>query len=418
MTPPTPAGPAEAAPEGAPRRVCLVIKDLDIGRGGAERLYVELANILHGLGYRVTCLHYGWRVDRAGLPLADGVEIVNLARPGAQRISPLLKHRIVRRACLVLLRAAYRLPLAPRLIWQAVHGRFTRALRAHFERTRPHVAISFLPPANTPTLVAAQGSAVRVIPTNHNVPAADYDDPSRWDPNPHDRALRLAMLDRAAAIHILQSDFAAWFPERLQSRLVVIPNYVSPDVLAAGPRPVREKVVLAVGRLAPVKAYALLIEAWSMIAPRHPDWRVELHGSGPLGARLADQVRRLGLERSFLLKGYSSDIGAAYVRGAIFCHPARFEGFGLAAAEALALGLPVVAFSDCAGLNTFVVDGVNGLLVPRAGGAGAIAAALERLITDASLRGTLAANAPSSVDRFNVAAYRQRWASLLEEVVR
>lgn len=404
------------APSGPRGHLCLVIKDLDIGRGGAERIYVELANLLFRAGYRVTCLHHGAQVDRVGLTLDEGVEIVNLAGPAGRRISPLLKSRRFRRAGLRALRIAYRLPLAPRLIWEAVHGRFTRALRGYFEQARPQIAISFLPPANTPTLIAARRTPVHVIPTNHNVPAADYDDPSRWDPNPHDRTLRLAMLDFAAAIHVLSPRFRGWFPERLQDKLVVIPNYVSPQVLGTKPRPVREKLVLAVGRLAPVKSYSLLVEAWSRIAPLHPAWRVELHGSGPEQARLADQVRRLGLERSFYLMGHTADIGQAYARAAIFCHPARFEGFGLAVAEALALGLPALAFSDCAGVNELITHNVNGLLVPRADGVGALATGLAGLIDDEALRARLAANGPASMAAFNMDDYARRWIGLIEEV--
>lgn len=399
------------------RHVCLVIKDLDIGKGGAERLYVELAAILHELGYRVTCLYYGSNLRREDVLLGRVATVRNLATNAARQLSPLLKSRKFRAMALQFLRVGYLHPATAHAIWQWTHGRFTRALADFFNRERPDVAISFLPPANTPTLIAAQGTRVKVICTNHNVPAADYDDPSRWDPNPHDRRLRLKMLDSAAAIHLLQDSFTTWFPAHLQGRLVVVPNYVSPEIRNVSGRPAREKLVLAAGRLAKVKSYSTLVQAWARIAARFPDWRVEIYGDGPLRGRLLDEVRRLGVEKSFYIAGYTSNIAEAYSRAAIFCHPALFEGFGLSVAEALALGVPVVAFKDCAGVNTFAIDGYNAIMVDREDAASSLAAGLSRLMENEELRQRLAANGPESVDRYTVEAYAQRWSNILSTVL-
>ena len=101
---------------------------------------------------------------------------------------------------------------------------------------------------------------------------------------------------------------------------------------------------------------------------------------------------------------------------AIFCHPAEFEGFGLAPAEALALKMPVVAFADCPGVNQFVVDGVNGILVDRAGGAEALAEALEKLIADDELRRRLGENGPASVASFTEEHFADAWVELIERV--
>ena len=412
-------GAGEAPPSaGGGQHICLVIKDLDVGKGGAERLFVELAAILAGLGYKVTCLYYGAALNRSQLRLDESIEVRNLASDDARTISPLMKSRRFRGLVLRLLRLGYGLPWVARLIWQATHGRFTEALRRYFSEVRPAAAISFLPPANTPVLVAAQGTPVRVVCTNHNVPAADYDDPSRWDPNPHDRRLRLSALDGAAAIHILAPSFATWFPQHLHEKISVIPNYVSPAILKSRVAGACDRLVLAAGRLAKVKEYATLARAWALIASRFPDWRVEVYGDGPLRGRLADEVDRLGIADTFRLCGYEPDIGAVYARASIFCHPARFEGFGLAVAEALALGVPVVAFSDCAGVNEFVVDHHNGLLVEREEGAAAIAAALSRLIVDEDLRRRLAADCPASVAAYDIATYTERWSALLQKVLR
>ena len=103
-----------------------------------------------------------------------------------------------------------------------------------------------------------------------------------------------------------------------------------------------------------------------------------------------------------------------YAHAAILCHPAEFEGFGLAPAEALALKMPVVAFADCPGVNQFVADGVNGIMADRAGGAEALAAALDRLIVDGALRQRLGDNGPASVATFTEEHFADAWVELIE----
>ncbi|MCB1495953.1 MAG: glycosyltransferase [Bauldia sp.] len=394
-----------AARFGAPRtRVALVIANLANRSGGAERIFVELANMLVARGYEVTCIHFEAEEGKPFYPLDRRVELIN--------VFP--RFRSERRWPWNMLNSK-RLPdrIRQPSEWHLKKDPVIRLLRDYFRHTRPDVAISFLPPANTLTLLASIGTGVKVIPTNHNVPARDYLDPTRWSTNPHDRVLRLKALRHAAAIHVLFPDFGKWFPDALQSKIVVVPNYVSHDVLRHRPGE-RENLIIGVGRLAPVKNFMALIEAWALLAAKHPDWRVVVYGDGPQREKLAARIEELGLGGSFLLGGSRSDMGEVYAHAAIFCHPAEFEGFGLAPAEALALKMPVVAFADCPGVNQFVADGVNGIMADRAGGAEALAAALDRLIVDGALRQRLGDNGPASVATFTEEHFADAWVELIE----
>lgn len=411
----TPLRSAAARPTAAPRKphVALVIRLLHERSGGAERLYCELANMLHEDGHEVSCIYFD---DTRGEPffaLRPGITRVNLATPSRPLSG---RAHAAKRKLYNLATRALTFPPLRRLAWSSVHGRFQKQLHRYFKSARPDVAISFMPPANTPSLLAARGTGVKVIPTNHNVPEEDYLSPQRWDPNPLDRKLRLSSLSNAAAIHVLFPGFAKWFPKHLQSKIIVVPNYVSPDILAAAPRRQREKIVLAVGRIAAPKNYLCLVEAWARLADRHPDWQVHIYGVGPQTRLIREAIAEKGLAERVLLKGHSKDLQEVYTRSAILCHPALFEGFGLSVAEALALETPVVAFSDCAGVNEFVADGENGLLVDRDGGAAALAEGLERLIADDQLRLRLGRNGPDSVAHFTQERYRRTWLDAIAEV--
>src|SRR3546814_1546560 len=239
-----------------------------------------------------------------------------------------------------------------------------------------------MPPANTPALIAVQGSGVQVVATNHNVPKEDYESPFRWDQNPVDRELRLKVLDNAAAIHVLFPRFGDWFPAHLQDKITPIPNYISPEFRASTVQPKREKLILAVGRLAEVKNYMQLVRSWNSLSREFPDWKVLIYGTGPQLNELKSEIHKLDLGGSITLGGHRADLSTEYARASIFCHPAHFEGFGLSPAEALYMGVPVVAYADCPGVNEFVKHEINGLAVTRDGQEDGLADGLRRLIED------------------------------------
>jgi glycosyltransferase involved in cell wall biosynthesis len=409
------AGPGEDAHHGdlAPRfrhgkKVAIVIRLLVNRSGGAERIYCELANMLTARGYEVTCLHYDAVPGKPFFVIDRRVEVINLYPE-----TPPLRHRLAH-----WFSRRFFVPQSLRQTWGwfATNDIFIAQLRDYFALRKPDIVLTFMPPANTPALLAAAETGIKVVPTNHNVPLEDYTSPERWDPNPIDRRMRLAALDYAARIHVIFPRFGDWFPDHLRPRVVAMPNYVSGEILRATPQAVREPCILAVGRLAGVKNYDTLLAAWALIAKDHPAWKVVVYGAGPQLKNLKAEAKRLGVEESFLLPGHRGNLGEEYARMSIFCHPAYFEGFGLSVAEALALRMPVVAFSDCAGVNEFVFDGYNGLMVERAGGAPALAAGLRRLIEDEGLRRRLGDNGPESVARFTEERYAQGWIDLIEEL--
>lgn len=389
------------------KHVALVIRQLGGRSGGAERIYCELANVLTESGYRVTCLHFDTKDTPPFYPIGPKVERINLYGK--------VKTKKQRRAMVL-----QRVPFIPantrnHALWDSKNDFFLSQLRDYFRFTKPALAISLMPPANTVTLLAAAGTSVKVIVTNHNVPEEDYESPDRWDPNPVDRRLRKEALRYAAAVHVLFPSYRGWFPPHLKDRIVAIPNYVSPEFCAI-PEVKRDKTILAVGRLAEVKNYMQLVRAWATLASDFPDWKVVIYGTGPQERELTEAIARFRISESFVLAGHRSHLGEEYARAAIFCHPAQFEGFGLSPAEALHMGVPVVCYSDCAGVNEFVRDGYNGLAVERDTSGDTLAGALRRLMKDQALRKTLGENGPRSVSEFTLDRYRANWLNLIETV--
>ncbi len=134
----------------------------------------------------------------------------------------------------------------------------------------------------------------------------------------------------------------------------------------------------------------LLVEALGLL-PAGADYAVTIVGDGGLRPTLQARVGELGLTDKVRFAGRlpNAEVASLLSDLDVFAMPSRREEWGVAAAEASASGLPVVA-TDVGGIPEIVVDGETGLLVPPEDPA-SLAKALERLIGDPGLRSRLGA---------------------------
>ena len=110
------------------------------------------------------------------------------------------------------------------------------------------------------------------------------------------------------------------------------------------------------GRLTAEKGYAKLIEAFGCAFGEDPAWQLRIWGDGPLRTDLQSVVDRLQLAERVQLCGLTSQPWAALAAGQIFVLSSEYEGFPNAMLEAMALGLPCIAF-DCPSGARELADG-------------------------------------------------------------
>src|SRR5262249_38216695 len=145
----------------------------------------------------------------------------------------------------------------------------------------------------------------------------------------------------------------------------VIPNpFPLPGRVARLGQSKSGRVIMAMGRLVHQKGFDLLLKAFSMVAAKHPEWSLAVLGEGPLRADLEAQTEELQLAGRVRWAGRIEDPFPTLCTADLFAFPSRFEGFGLALAEAMACGLPVVSFDCPEGPGEIIRHGVDGVLVP------------------------------------------------------
>ncbi|HRE90123.1 MAG TPA: glycosyltransferase, partial [Myxococcota bacterium] len=143
----------------------------------------------------------------------------------------------------------------------------------------------------------------------------------------------------------------------------VIPNFVDTTRFAPCPRKVGGPPrLIHVSNFRPVKRIDSLISIFEIIA-RRSDARLVLVGDGPELGPAERRLRELGLRDRAELHGHRHDLPPLLCDSDVFLLPSQTESFGVAALEAMACGVPVVA-SDVGGLPEVITDGETGYLCP------------------------------------------------------
>lgn len=174
----------------------------------------------------------------------------------------------------------------------------------------------------------------------------------------------------------------------------------------------QKPVVLAVGRLEPQKAFHLLLHAHAVLRKRGIDHNLCIAGEGSQRAFLQENARRLGVAESVFLPGFLCPY-PLMARAKVLALSSYFEGFALVLAEALCVGLPIVA-ADCpSGPGEVLEGGIYGTLFPT-GDVEALAEALQNALQAPTDTALLSAGMRRA-EAFSPDATIGAWQTLLQE---
>jgi glycosyltransferase involved in cell wall biosynthesis len=182
------------------------------------------------------------------------------------------------------------------------------------------------------------------------------------------------------------------------NRVTVVPPGVDRRFSPGGPKS-PTPLVVAVGRLVPVKRFHLLIDALSESKARHPGLEAVIVGEGYLRDELEGLVREAGAQQWLRLPGHVDDaeLVELYRRAWVVASASAHEGWGMTITEAAACGTPAVV-TRIAGHADAVAHERSGLLVDDPLG---FVPALERVLADEDLRRRLSEGALEHAARFS-----------------
>lgn len=219
---------------------------------------------------------------------------------------------------------------------------------------------------------------------------------------------KLKQLDRLVVL--TETDKEAW---------VELNNVVSiPNPLSINPKPIcskKEKRVIAVGRYCQEKGYDALLQVWAKIQNVCEDWSLVVFGDGDktVYEQIIDDIH---VDRNrCVLNGPTNDIQSEFENSSLAVCCSRFEGFGLAIAEAMACGLPVVSFDCPWGPREIINNEEDGILVEN-GNIDMMVQRLVQLLQDSNYRNIMGKNARRNIERFEISKIASQWKTLFEEL--
>lgn len=360
-------------------KIGLLIDSL--GSGGAERIASELANAWSAYGHEVVLVTLsGTETDHYQL------------RPEVHRV-------------------ALGLVAPSHTIGEKIVNnlRRLRSLRHVVKSCRPDVLVSFIDRTNVLAIAALAGCGIPIV-------VSERIDPREYSPGRAWELARRITYPLADAVVVQTESVVKWAKTVVQSHKVsIIPNFVRDLPSASADRCDTERLILAVGRLAPQKGFDLLIQAFARSEAARYGYRLVILGEGTERPELEALARALGVASEVSLPGVVSEPAEWMMRARIFVLSSRYEGFPNVLLEAMALGCAVVAFDCPSGPGEIIQNEENGLLVPP-GNVVELAAAIKRLVVDESERRRLAEAAMGIRGRFSLAAVMSQWDELIRRV--
>jgi glycosyltransferase involved in cell wall biosynthesis len=289
-----------------------------------------------------------------------------------------------------------------------------KVLRSAIKDNKPEAVISFMDRTNVLTIFACLGLNAQVVVSEHI-------DPSQHNPGRIWGALRRVVYQYAQAVVVLTDVMGIWFKSFLREDLIhTIPNSVS--ILDSSSDDIDKNYIFtvlsdfkiaAMGRLDPQKGFDLLLLAFAQCIARHPDSILIILGEGNERQSLEELAKNLGIENKTFMPGNVKNPGEILRQVDLFVVSSRYEGFCNVLCEAMALGLPVIS-TDCpSGPGEIIRDGVDGVLVTP-NDVGALAAAMERLMSDEAERKRLGNIAVDVTERYSLEKVMGMWEALLK----
>ncbi|MBP2284440.1 glycosyltransferase involved in cell wall biosynthesis [Flavobacterium sp. CG_23.5] len=195
-------------------------------------------------------------------------------------------------------------------------------------------------------------------------------------------------------------------------RTIVIPNPLW--FASSKSSSLANKKVISVGRHTYEKGFDRMLEIWKKVVVKHPDWTLDIYGKSSENSDLRLFAKNLGIANSVAFYEPVRNIEEKYLEASFYLMTSRFEGFGMVLIEAMATGLPCIAYDCPCGPRGILIENKNGFLIEN-GNELDYVKAVETLIENESLRIEMGKNAKISSQKYSIDAIMETWNQLFIE---
>jgi len=176
------------------------------------------------------------------------------------------------------------------------------------------------------------------------------------------------------------------------------------------------KKAIAVARHSYEKGLDRMLQIWEKVVLKYPDWSLVIYGKSNKNQELQQFLTTLGISNNVTFFEPVKNISEKYLDSSLYLMTSRSEGFPMVLLEAMALGLPCVAYDCPCGPSAIIQNNENGFLVED-GNIDLFVQKMELLIEDENLRIQMGKNAKNSISKYDLETIMQQWKSLFEELI-
>ena len=175
------------------------------------------------------------------------------------------------------------------------------------------------------------------------------------------------------------------------------------------------KKVIAIGRYTYQKGFERLIEAWNILSPGFPGWKLDIIGNGEERDKLQDLIHAYHLDGQVTLVSPTKSIDKVYLDASLLAMSSRYEGLPMVLLEAQAFGLPIVSFACKCGPKDIVTDGETGFLAAENDIKG-LAQQMAKLMENTQLRKQMGRKAKEASRRYAEDTVMAKWMELFDSL--
>lgn len=228
-------------------------------------------------------------------------------------------------------------------------------LRNIFKDINPNCIVSFMIDINIITLIASLGLNIKVIVSERA--------------NPFIRKGRFIKMGEkvlyplADKIVVQTEMVKEYFNPKVRRKCITIPNPI--NISKKYSTKIKEKKIIAVGRMTEQKNFKMLIDAYYLFSKDNLEYDLYIYGEGPLKKDLIQYTKKIGIENRVKFPGYVKNMNEIMASSSLYISSSNFEGISNAMLEALALGVPTIC-TDCpvGGARMVIRNNENGILIP------------------------------------------------------
>lgn len=360
--------------------------------GGMERVLANKANYLTGHGYEVVIV----TTDQQGLPpffpLAEQIRCIDLGINYEENNGKSFANKL--------------------LHYPLKQYRHKKRLAAILEQEKPDVTISMF--CNDAGFITRINDGSKKVLEIHfsKFKRLQYNRKGLW---------RLADLWRSKQdektvrrfdkfVVLTEEDKGYWgnLPN-----ITVIPN--ANTFATSQAAALENKKVIAIGRYTYQKGFERLIEAWNILSPGFPGWKLDIIGNGEERDKLQDLIHAYHLDGQVTLVSPTKSIDKVYLDASLLAMSSRYEGLPMVLLEAQAFGLPIVSFACKCGPKDIVANGETGFLVEENDIEG-LARQLVKVMKDKNLRKQMGRKAKEASLRYAEDAVMAKWTALFDSL--